>query len=40
MVEEYFEKVPKINGKTVIELENRIKTDVKVSKGQVTKVSD
>jgi hypothetical protein len=33
MVDEFFAKAPKINGKTVIELENRIRNEVKFSKG-------
>lgn len=33
IVEDFFVKAPKINGKTVIELENKIKNEVKFSKG-------
>jgi len=36
MVEDYFNNVPKINGKTIIELENRIKNEIKISKGKCT----
>lgn len=35
MVEDFFAKIQKVNGKTIIELENRINSEVTVSKGKV-----
>jgi hypothetical protein len=35
MVEDYFNSASKINGKTIIELENKIKTEIKCVKGKV-----
>ena len=34
IVENFFKNSPKINGKTIIELENKIKNGVQISKGK------
>lgn len=40
IVEEFFTKSEKINGKTVLELENKIKNEVKMSKGKPIKTEE
>lgn len=40
MIEEFFKNTQKINGKTIIELENKIKNEVKVCKGKAVQVKE
>ena len=40
LVENYFNSAPKVNGKTIIELENKIKNEVKFSRGKVQQVQE
>ena len=40
LVENYFNSALKVNGKTIIELENKIKNEVKFSRGKVQQVQE